>query len=157
MLLISFKWKCFGRWFDIFVELIEWVKVITTFPLKNASIGVLREHQNTLYPLRDGSSVAQNVRCQILLNTQDSWNFVNFITTSWLGVVIEFIEIKMDLIIANVDHIEFKIERDLNEQFGALPLPFPGMDSESLVMFTSQYNSWINWNNLFRIISCHYP
>lgn len=36
----------------------------------------------------------------------------------------------MDIIIANVDHIEFKIERDLNEQFGALPLPFPGMDSE---------------------------
>ncbi len=36
----------------------------------------------------------------------------------------------MDLIIANVDHVEFKIERDLNEQFGALPLPFPGMDSE---------------------------
>lgn len=44
----------------------------------------------------------------------------------------------MDLIIANVDHIEFKIERDLNEQFGALPLPFPGMDSEYLVMFTWQ-------------------
>lgn len=36
----------------------------------------------------------------------------------------------MDFIIANVDHIEFKIERDLNEQYGSLPLPFPGMDSE---------------------------
>lgn len=47
----------------------------------------------------------------------------------------------MDLIIANVDHIEFKIERDLNEQFGALPLPFPGMDSKFRVMFT--------WQNTF--------
>lgn len=36
----------------------------------------------------------------------------------------------MDFLVANVDNIEFKIERDLNEQFGALPLPFPGMDSE---------------------------
>lgn len=36
----------------------------------------------------------------------------------------------MEFIVANVDHIEFKIERDLNEQFGALPLPFPGMDSK---------------------------
>lgn len=36
----------------------------------------------------------------------------------------------MDFIIANVEHIEFKIERDLNEQFGSLPLPFPGMDSK---------------------------
>ena len=35
----------------------------------------------------------------------------------------------MEYIVANVDHIEFKIERDLNEQFGALALPFPGMDS----------------------------
>lgn len=42
----------------------------------------------------------------------------------------------MDLIIANVDHISFKIERDLNEQFGALPLPFPGMDSK---YFTCTY------------------
>lgn len=36
----------------------------------------------------------------------------------------------MDFIIANVEHIEFKIERDLNEQYGSLPLPFPGMDSK---------------------------
>lgn len=36
----------------------------------------------------------------------------------------------MEFIVANVEHIEFKIERDLNEQFGALPLPFPGMDSK---------------------------
>ncbi|CAD7088470.1 unnamed protein product [Hermetia illucens] len=37
----------------------------------------------------------------------------------------------MELLIANVDNIEFKIERDLNEQFGALPLPFPGMDKST--------------------------
>lgn len=36
----------------------------------------------------------------------------------------------MDFIIANVEHIEFKIERDLNEQYGSLPLPFTGMDSK---------------------------
>lgn len=36
----------------------------------------------------------------------------------------------MDFIIANVEHLEFKIERDLNEQYGSLPLPFAGMDSE---------------------------
>lgn len=38
----------------------------------------------------------------------------------------------MDFIIANVEHIEFKIERDLNEQYGSLPLPFAGMDSKRL-------------------------
>ena len=37
---------------------------------------------------------------------------------------------KMDFLIANVEHLDFKIERDLNEQYGALPLPFPGMDSK---------------------------
>lgn len=36
----------------------------------------------------------------------------------------------MEYAIANVDHLEFKIERDLNEQFGALSLPFTGMDSK---------------------------
>lgn len=36
----------------------------------------------------------------------------------------------MDVIIANVEHIDFKIERDLNEQYGSLPLPFTGMDSK---------------------------
>lgn len=38
----------------------------------------------------------------------------------------------MDFIIANVEHLEFKIERDLNEQYGSLPLPFAGMDSKFL-------------------------
>lgn len=40
----------------------------------------------------------------------------------------------MDFLIANVDHIDFKIERDLNEQFGALPLPFSGMDSKNFFL-----------------------
>lgn len=34
----------------------------------------------------------------------------------------------MDLLIASVDHIKFDIEVALDEQYGALPLPFPGMD-----------------------------
>lgn len=38
----------------------------------------------------------------------------------------------MDFIIANVEHLDFKIERDLNEQYGSLPLPFPGMDSKCI-------------------------
>ncbi|XP_055378233.1 cleavage and polyadenylation specificity factor subunit 4 [Condylostylus longicornis] len=37
----------------------------------------------------------------------------------------------MEFLIASVDHLEFKIERDLNQQFGALPLPFPGMDKST--------------------------
>lgn len=45
----------------------------------------------------------------------------------------------MEFLVANVDHIEFKIERDLNEQFGALPLPFPGMDSKYKI-HTNQHN-----------------
>ena len=38
----------------------------------------------------------------------------------------------MDMLIANVDSWTFKIEKDLNEQYGALALPFPGMDSKWL-------------------------
>lgn len=36
----------------------------------------------------------------------------------------------MDLIVANVSGIKFDIEVALEQQFGALPLPFTGMDSE---------------------------
>lgn len=36
----------------------------------------------------------------------------------------------MDLIVASVEHIKFDIEVALDEQFGALPLPFSGMDSK---------------------------
>lgn len=38
----------------------------------------------------------------------------------------------MECIIATVDHIKFDIEVALDEQYGALPLPFPGMDSKFL-------------------------
>ncbi|KPM02653.1 hypothetical protein QR98_0010690 [Sarcoptes scabiei] len=34
----------------------------------------------------------------------------------------------MEELIAPIDDIRFDIERDLDEQIGALPLPFPGMD-----------------------------
>lgn len=36
----------------------------------------------------------------------------------------------MDMIMANVNHLHFKVERDLSEQVGAIPLPFFGMDSK---------------------------
>lgn len=36
----------------------------------------------------------------------------------------------MELLVANVDHMKFDIEIALEEQYGALPLPFGGMDSE---------------------------
>lgn len=35
----------------------------------------------------------------------------------------------MEYLIANVEHFKFDIEIALEEQYGALPLPFPGMDS----------------------------
>jgi len=34
----------------------------------------------------------------------------------------------MDFVIANIDNISFKIEAELNDQIGALPLAFSGMD-----------------------------
>lgn len=36
----------------------------------------------------------------------------------------------MEVLVANVDHIKFDIDYALEEQYGALPLPFPGMDSK---------------------------
>lgn len=36
----------------------------------------------------------------------------------------------MDMILANVNNIYFKVEKDLTEQVGAIPLPFFGMDSK---------------------------
>jgi len=38
----------------------------------------------------------------------------------------------MEFIVANVDNIKFDIEIALEEQYGALPLPFAGMDSKYL-------------------------
>jgi cleavage and polyadenylation specificity factor subunit 4 len=36
----------------------------------------------------------------------------------------------MEFIVANVDNMKFDIEVALEEQYGALPLPFAGMDSK---------------------------
>lgn len=35
----------------------------------------------------------------------------------------------MECLVANVDNMRFDIEIALDEQYGALPLPFTGMDS----------------------------
>lgn len=37
----------------------------------------------------------------------------------------------MDFIIANIDNLHFKIEMELNDQIGSLPLPFSGMDKST--------------------------
>jgi hypothetical protein len=39
----------------------------------------------------------------------------------------------MEFIVANVDNVKFDIEIALEEQYGALPLPFAGMDSKYLL------------------------
>lgn len=36
----------------------------------------------------------------------------------------------MEAVVASVDNIRFDIEIALEQQHGALPLPFPGMDSQ---------------------------
>ena len=46
----------------------------------------------------------------------------------------------MDFIIANADNFHFKIEHELNDQIGALPLPFAGMD-KSLSAVCNFFNS----------------
>lgn len=42
----------------------------------------------------------------------------------------------MEYLIANVEHFKFDIEVALDEQYGALPLPFPGMDSMQFANIT---------------------
>ena len=37
----------------------------------------------------------------------------------------------MDMLLATVNHLDFKLERDLIDQVGAIDLPFYGMDSKS--------------------------
>jgi len=39
----------------------------------------------------------------------------------------------MELLVAGFDDIKFNVEIALDEQHGALPLPFNGMDSKSLI------------------------
>lgn len=38
----------------------------------------------------------------------------------------------MQDLLANVDHIKFDLEIAVQQQLGAQPLPFPGMDSKCL-------------------------
>jgi len=52
----------------------------------------------------------------------------------------------MELLVAGFDDIKFNVEIALDEQHGALPLPFNGMDSKSLLLFISS-------NILFWIVS----
>lgn len=51
----------------------------------------------------------------------------------------------MECIIANVENAKFDIEIALDEQYGALPLPFPGMDSK----YTILVKEWSLYNNFF--------
>ncbi|KAJ3624948.1 hypothetical protein MTP99_018537 [Tenebrio molitor] len=48
----------------------------------------------------------------------------------------------MECLVASVDHIKFDIEVALDEQFGALPLPFSGMD-KSIAAVCQFYTSMI--------------
>lgn len=43
--------------------------------------------------------------------------------------IIEIFRTIMECLVANVDNMRFDIEIALDEQYGALPLPFTGMDS----------------------------
>lgn len=52
----------------------------------------------------------------------------------------------MECIVAHVDHIKFDIEVALDEQYGALPLPFPGMDSEFKIHFLTFLNTFFTQN-----------
>ena len=47
----------------------------------------------------------------------------------------------MQDLLATVDHIKFDLEIAVEQQLGAQPLPFPGMDSKSLVLLPS--NTWM--------------
>jgi len=49
--------------------------------------------------------------------------------TSVLCLIVQILAITMECIVANVEHMRFDIEVALDEQYGALPLPFTGMDS----------------------------
>jgi len=50
-------------------------------------------------------------------------------STSVLYLIVQILAITMECIVANVEHMRFDIEIALDEQYGALPLPFTGMDS----------------------------
>lgn len=45
------------------------------------------------------------------------------------SVIVARFKTIMECLVANVDNMRFDIEVALDEQYGALPLPFTGMDS----------------------------
>lgn len=45
----------------------------------------------------------------------------------------------MQELIANVDHIKFDLEIAVEQQLGAQPLPFPGMDSKLIRVYRLIY------------------
>lgn len=55
----------------------------------------------------------------------------------------------MEYLIANVEHFKFDIEIALEEQYGALPLPFPGMDSMYSAVCTISTDSVITTTVFF--------
>lgn len=57
----------------------------------------------------------------------------------------------MEILVANVDHMKFDIDYALEQQYGALPLPFPGMDSKRY-FFVKQYPNLQNTDWLKDII-----
>lgn len=65
----------------------------------------------------------------------------------------KFNRVKMECIVANVDHMRFDIEIALDEQYGALSLPFTGMDSTYFLKYRlySQILFIIYYINLFII------
>lgn len=75
--------------------------------------------------------------CMCLLRSHSVGNFVN----------------NMELIIANTENTNFKIEYELNEQIGALPLPFSGMDKSTSAVCTF-FNAGENAKNILREFYC---
>lgn len=54
----------------------------------------------------------------------------------------------MEVLIANTENFNFKIEYELNEQIGALPLPFSGMDKSTSAV-CSFFNAGKIKNDIF--------
>lgn len=62
----------------------------------------------------------------------------------------------MELLIANIENTTFKIEYDLNDQIGALPLPFSGMD-KSTSAICAFFNAGKLKKSMKFIQTMHYP
>jgi hypothetical protein len=62
----------------------------------------------------------------------------------------------MDSLIAPINNIKFDIEVALEQQLGAQPLPFPGMDSKFSLYKPSigQCNSFVCYNKSYTSILC---